>query len=162
MNSDRIKEIQKETAHPDSVSVQQALLKVWNECRKQKKELLTDDEDIRDTVLSMDVGGNGDYYLTLIETKRGKIIRLDTRIATSGGNASTEVLRAISNLYKALQQPKAVEKFYCWNESCNNEIPEPVECCSGRDCGCGGQPIDPPFCSNECHKEYASNQQKKG
>lgn len=31
MNTDRIKEIQKETAYPDSVSVQQALLKVWNE-----------------------------------------------------------------------------------------------------------------------------------
>ena len=32
MNTDRIKEIQKETAYPDSVSVQQALLKVWSEC----------------------------------------------------------------------------------------------------------------------------------
>jgi hypothetical protein len=32
MNSERIKEIQMTTAYPDSVSVQQALLKVWNEC----------------------------------------------------------------------------------------------------------------------------------
>ena len=31
MDSDRIKEIQQETAYPESVSVQQALLKVWNE-----------------------------------------------------------------------------------------------------------------------------------
>jgi hypothetical protein len=31
MNTDRIKEIQEETAYPESVSVQQALLKVWNE-----------------------------------------------------------------------------------------------------------------------------------
>ena len=31
MDTERIKEIQKETAYPDSVSVQQALLKVWNE-----------------------------------------------------------------------------------------------------------------------------------
>jgi len=31
MDSDRIKEIQEETAHPNSVSVQQALFKVWNE-----------------------------------------------------------------------------------------------------------------------------------
>lgn len=31
MNSDRIKEIQMETAHPDSVSVAKALFKVWNE-----------------------------------------------------------------------------------------------------------------------------------
>lgn len=32
MNSDRIKEIQETTAYPKSVSVQQALLQVWNEC----------------------------------------------------------------------------------------------------------------------------------
>lgn len=31
MDADRIKEIQHETAYPESVSVQQALLKVWNE-----------------------------------------------------------------------------------------------------------------------------------
>jgi len=31
MDVDRIKEIQQETAYPESVSVQQALLKVWNE-----------------------------------------------------------------------------------------------------------------------------------
>jgi len=32
MNSNRIEEIQNECAYPDSISVQQALLKVWNEC----------------------------------------------------------------------------------------------------------------------------------
>ena len=32
MTSERIKEIQQQTAYPDSVSVQQALLQVWNEC----------------------------------------------------------------------------------------------------------------------------------
>jgi hypothetical protein len=36
MTVDRIKEIQKETAYPNSVSVQQALLKVWNECNQLK------------------------------------------------------------------------------------------------------------------------------
>ena len=59
--------------------------------------------DIRDTTLSMYVGGNGDYYLTLKETKRGNKIRLDTRIAMSGGNATREVKKAIAELYKALQ-----------------------------------------------------------
>ena len=34
MTTERIKEIQQETAYPDSVSVQQALLKVWNECEQ--------------------------------------------------------------------------------------------------------------------------------
>jgi len=36
MNTDRIKEIQQETAYPDSVSVQQALLKVWNETEQER------------------------------------------------------------------------------------------------------------------------------
>ena len=36
MNSDRIKEIQQTTAYPDSVSVKQALLQVWNECEQQQ------------------------------------------------------------------------------------------------------------------------------
>lgn len=36
MNTDRIKEIQQETAYPKSVSVQQALLKVWNETAQER------------------------------------------------------------------------------------------------------------------------------
>lgn len=36
MNTKRIKEIQEETAYPNSVSVQQALLKVWNECEQER------------------------------------------------------------------------------------------------------------------------------
>jgi hypothetical protein len=37
MTADRIKEIQNETAFPDSVSVCQALMKVWNECEQAKE-----------------------------------------------------------------------------------------------------------------------------
>jgi len=39
MTTERIKEIQDKTAHPDSISVQQALLKVWNECEQEKLRL---------------------------------------------------------------------------------------------------------------------------
>jgi hypothetical protein len=39
MNTDRIEVIQKETAYPDSISVQQALLKVWNETAYENKRL---------------------------------------------------------------------------------------------------------------------------
>lgn len=35
MNNNRIKEIQEKTAHPNSVSVMQALLQVWNECEQE-------------------------------------------------------------------------------------------------------------------------------
>jgi hypothetical protein len=38
MNIQRIKEIQDATAYPDSVSVQQALLQVWNECKQEQVE----------------------------------------------------------------------------------------------------------------------------
>lgn len=38
MTTDRIKEIQSKTAFPDSVSVCQALLQVWNECEQDNKE----------------------------------------------------------------------------------------------------------------------------
>ena len=34
MTTDRIKEIRKKTAYPNSKSVQQALLQVWNECQE--------------------------------------------------------------------------------------------------------------------------------
>ena len=36
MNTERIKEIQQATAYPESVSVQQALLKVWNETEQEQ------------------------------------------------------------------------------------------------------------------------------
>jgi 5-methylcytosine-specific restriction endonuclease McrA len=35
MTSERIKEIQEKTAYPDSIGVQQALLQVWNECKRE-------------------------------------------------------------------------------------------------------------------------------
>lgn len=35
MNTDRIREIQEDCAFPDSHSVQQALLQVWNECAQE-------------------------------------------------------------------------------------------------------------------------------
>lgn len=38
MNSERIKEIQSGTAYPESVSVQQALLQVWNECGQEAQK----------------------------------------------------------------------------------------------------------------------------
>ena len=40
MNTDKIKEIQSKTAYPNSQSVQQALLKVWNECAQEHERLI--------------------------------------------------------------------------------------------------------------------------
>ena len=53
MNTDRIKEIQQETAYPDSLSVCQALLKVWNETEQEQLRIgaviksLPDSDEIR-------------------------------------------------------------------------------------------------------------------
>jgi hypothetical protein len=42
---------------------------------------------------------------------------------------------------------------------CNEEI-EVQMCCSGRDCGCMGQPIEPPVCSDKCYDELMNNLDK--
>lgn len=39
MNTDRIETIQRTTAYPESRSVQQALLQVWNECGREEATL---------------------------------------------------------------------------------------------------------------------------
>ena len=73
----------------------------------------TDDCDIRDVRFYMTLGGNGDYYLTLIEypmpegfvgSDHFKII--DYRMAMSGGNTHNyfEVREAFVNLYRAMEK----------------------------------------------------------
>lgn len=57
MNTDRIEEIQKTTAYPESRSVQQALLQVWNECGHELQECL---EKLKG------VAGARDYYRNIL------------------------------------------------------------------------------------------------
>ena len=55
MKTDRIREIQEGTAYPDSVSVKQALLQVWNECEQEyanQPQTLQDWKKWEDTVQS--------------------------------------------------------------------------------------------------------------
>lgn len=74
--------------------------------------LKTDDCDIRDVRFYMDLGGNGDYYINLIEypsalrKKLGENTKaINYRMAMSGGAASRflEVKLAMANLYRAMQ-----------------------------------------------------------
>ena len=53
MDSNRIKKIQEETAHPNSVSVQQALLKVWNECEQEKVKTKMSKEELIEEILDI-------------------------------------------------------------------------------------------------------------
>lgn len=48
-------------------------------------------------------------------------------------------------------------KGYCL--ICEAEI-EVQMCCSGRDCGCMGQPIDPPICSDKCYGIWEAKMKK--
>ena len=40
MDSNRIKELQEETAYPQSISVYKGLMQVWNECQEEHNENL--------------------------------------------------------------------------------------------------------------------------
>ena len=52
MTSERIKEIQDGTAYPESTSVKQALLQVWNECEQEKSKNPIDFNKLRDEFFS--------------------------------------------------------------------------------------------------------------
>ena len=73
----------------------------------------TDDCDIRDVRFYMTLGGNGDYYITLIEYPKPESSQgsdqfktIDYRMAMSGGNTSNhyEVRRAFVELYRAMER----------------------------------------------------------
>lgn len=49
-------------------------------------------------------------------------------------------------------------KGYC--QICGTEIEVRI-CCSGRDCGCLGQPIDPPVCSQVCWDKFFNKEPMK-
>jgi hypothetical protein len=63
--------------------------------------LLTDDCDYNDIYMVTSLGGNGDYYISLIDKKDN--LRKTIRVSTSGGNAPTEVKIAVANLYRAME-----------------------------------------------------------
>ena len=67
--------------------------------------ILTDDCDIRQVYFQMMSGGNGDYYINLLEfDKEGKWKEtLSTRFAMSGGTAPTKVKLAIANLFREME-----------------------------------------------------------
>ena len=82
MNSDRIEEIQSETAHPDSVSVQQALLKVWNET-EQDVSMCTKSlqlEDKRNAVM-IEIGVGPCGYAVSVECKDKEKLKKLTDLA---------------------------------------------------------------------------------
>lgn len=45
---------------------------------------------------------------------------------------------------------------------CGVEVKDynPQICCSSFDCGCGGRPLEPPICSNECWDSLMSSKEE--
>lgn len=82
MNSERIQEIQKETGYPDSVSVQQALLKVWNETAQVKADGIYVGLEAKIADLEEDMRRG--YSESVVGIKRtelgGKLVELQLRI----------------------------------------------------------------------------------
>ena len=75
--------------------------------------IVTDDPDIRMAWMYTETGGNGDYYLTIIEmkdqyNKEGKLekqpITATMRLATSGSKTPIEVRELITQLYRTMEQ----------------------------------------------------------
>jgi hypothetical protein len=58
---------------------------------------------------------------------------------------------------KRTKYPSFYEELNCM--ICGNPFmsPPPKMCCSGGDCGCMDQPIDPIVCSNECYQKLMDN-----
>ena len=51
------------------------------------------------------------------------------------------------------------EKDQCWQ--CGKDLDYKIQgCCSGRDCGCMGMPVDLPVCSNECEEAWKKDRDK--
>ena len=75
--------------------------------------IVTDNRDIRPAWMCTETGGNGDYYLTIIEiknqyTKEGDLkkqpVTATMRIATSGSKTPIEVRELITQLYRTMEQ----------------------------------------------------------
>lgn len=67
--------------------------------------LLTDDCDINTTYLRTFVGGNGDYYIEVIDVEDGIKRPRCVRVATSGGSCKdVDVKIAVANLYRAMEK----------------------------------------------------------
>lgn len=72
-----------------------------------------------------------------------------TAYGKEGIREGIEFVLNVVGIYKAFLEETDMEKakHFCW-ECKVNEIPEPEYCCGGFECGCYGQPIDPPYCDD--------------
>ena len=108
MNTERIKEIQQETAYPESISVQQALLKVWNECEQEKTLSIADVMAMLPSSETIEAngmeGGLRDGELQMFwEGAKWLKSHLQKRLL-SKGNAVSPLIDSISSMNKAMKE----------------------------------------------------------
>lgn len=71
-----------------------------------------------------------------------------------GQTITDKILPAIKAFKRREEEKGAAQKcMYCEAEFIGDE---PKYCCSGKDCGCMGQPIDPVVCSKGCYEMLMS------
>lgn len=92
MTSDRIREIQETTAYPESVSVKQALLQVWNECEQEQRKL--HNERMSQLDISINNGDLSDNDASLIIENL-----LDTLIEVGNGTTDEELHKSADYLF---------------------------------------------------------------
>ena len=127
MTSDRIKEIQETTAHPNSTSVMLALKQVWNECEQScnqtNAKLVEENKRLREGIIE---GWGTDYFKLQSELCAAKERIKELEEATIFNNSELVKLREIIQLKEdaysdignkyshALLRIKEHEKFFKW------------------------------------------------
>ena len=81
MNSERIKEIQEQTAYPESVSVMIALKQVWNECEQEQLAIQRVTQQSEPLVAFMKYYKNN----VPIGTQKSSVEIVKDYLATNGG-----------------------------------------------------------------------------
>lgn len=90
-------------------------------------------------------------YNWTIELKTGKYIELKISVSKNTVFIYSEEL--IEELYKKYGYKKRLVTNSCMVCGTEFEGEEPKMCCSGRDCGCMGMPVEPIVCSSECYEK---------
>lgn len=120
MTSERIKEIQATTGYPDSVSIKQALLQVWNECEQSHTSPMSAEqvEDISKTIFASidhyrEAGRDDEFNIKSIAEY------LQRHFATTPSVKADGWVRVEDRLPEIIEGKDYSENVFAW---CNGQI----------------------------------------
>lgn len=96
MNTERIKAIQETTAYPESRSVNQALLQVWNECEQESNLRLSEQQSKHEQEMKEFYEFMKDYDF-IDDSSIGKLYANTNTIGSSPCYTITELLTKFKN-----------------------------------------------------------------